>query len=253
MPFRHDLAAKFIYEYKGYLQFHSTLEALKSAYRSLFTCSQLLTILDPPSGYISPSIDLVGGIDRILKKVEDGYYISQYDFDSELRDFVYRSNDGHLQLGLCSLEIMHFEHDVPLVSISKDGLDVPDIYTVCECFLFYAILKLVNKLIADARLKMNGFKDISPIVEINGADVVYFLEAHIAITSGLHDPDARYMIWPTFLSTRPLSLPQHTLFTDNSKGTITSSPPQQQTSPVSTLEALGPLTSVSGPAPPLKF
>jgi hypothetical protein len=45
--------------------------------------------------------------------------------------------------------------------------------------------------IVDAELKLNGTKDVSPVVQINGVDAVYYLEANVAITLGLQDPDAR--------------------------------------------------------------
>ncbi|KAE8364651.1 hypothetical protein BDV27DRAFT_145154 [Aspergillus caelatus] len=145
MPFRSDLAVKFVDDYAKYLQFHSTASMLK----------------DPPSSYISTGVDLWGG---------------QYDFDSDLKYLTSRANDGHLHVGLCSLEIMHFEHGVPLVSISPDGIQLPRIYT------YY-----------DAEMKLRGTEAaISSVYRIQDMDPVYYLQANIGVTMGLHDPDARY-------------------------------------------------------------
>ncbi|KAE8351275.1 hypothetical protein BDV28DRAFT_23233 [Aspergillus coremiiformis] len=72
--------------------------------------------------------------------------------------------------------IMHFEHGVPLASISSDGLQLPEIYA------YY-----------DAEAKLHGtVANISPVVQINGMDPAYYLQANIAVTIGLQDPDARY-------------------------------------------------------------
>ncbi|KAJ5366114.1 hypothetical protein N7541_000055, partial [Penicillium brevicompactum] len=160
MPFRSDLAVKFVDEYAKYLQFHATASMLK----------------DPPSGYISTGVDLWGGLQRIRQKASDNVYSSQYDFDSDLKYLTSRASDGHLSVGLCSLEIMHFEHDMPLVSISPDGVQLPRIYT------YY-----------DAEMKLRGTEaEISPVYRIEDMDPVYYLQANIGVTIGLQDPDARY-------------------------------------------------------------
>ena len=115
MPFRSTLAVQLIDDYMGYLQFHSTIENLK----------------DPPTGYISPPVDLIGGLETVRRKAAANFYTSQYDFDWEINSLISRAHDGHLTVGLCSQEIMHFEHGVPLVSVSGDGLQLPELYTYC--------------------------------------------------------------------------------------------------------------------------
>ncbi|GAB1317655.1 Peptidase S41 family protein ustP [Madurella fahalii] len=158
MPFYPELAVKFLDEYAKYLQFHATIDAIK----------------EPPSSYISTSVDLLQGIERIRGKATENLYPSQYHFDYDLRYLVSRANDGHLGLELCSLSIMHFEHGVPLVSLSRDGLELPKIYTYSD---------------AEA---MAGGAEMSPVIYINGQDPTYFLQANIGVTVGLQDPDARY-------------------------------------------------------------
>ncbi|KIE02819.1 peptidase S41 family protein, partial [Metarhizium majus ARSEF 297] len=111
---------------------------------------------------------------HILKLV-NGLYSSQFDFDWHLGRSISKANDGHLTLSLCSQRIMHFEHAPPLVSLSTDGLELPSIFTF-----------------RDAKLKLAGFPGISPLVEINGVEAAYFLEANYAIRLGYQDPDARY-------------------------------------------------------------
>ncbi|KAI4863022.1 peptidase S41 family protein [Hypoxylon rubiginosum] len=159
MPFRPDLASQFIDEYMGYLQFHSTINVLR----------------DPPHSYISPSIDLLAGFEKIRNRLTSGSYISQFDFDWDITTLISRANDGHLNIGLCSQEIFRFELDIPLVSISKDGLQLPQLYTL-----------------HDLKSKGEELEQASPIVEINGVEAVYYLEANHAMLLGFQDPDARY-------------------------------------------------------------
>lgn len=105
-----------------------------------------------------------------------GAFTSQYEFDTALHRLISRGNDGHLQVGLCSLEIFRFEHGVPLVSISTDGTDIPHLYTYSD-----ALIKHQQRAQA-----------VSEIVEINGLEANYYLQSQIAITLGYQDPDARY-------------------------------------------------------------
>ncbi|KAE8380869.1 hypothetical protein BDV26DRAFT_279173 [Aspergillus bertholletiae] len=131
---------------------------------------------DPPSGYISTSVDLLGRLLQVREKASAKVYLSQYDFDSDIRYLISRANDGHLNINLCSMGIMHFEHGVPLVSISSDGLQLPKIYS------YY-----------DAEAKLHGtVASVSPVYQIEGMDPVYYLQANIGVTIGLQDPDARY-------------------------------------------------------------
>jgi hypothetical protein len=90
---------------------------------------------------------------------------------------------------------MHFEHELPLVSVSEDGLELPSIYTFRK-FCLYTIVRFILTIGKDdAKLKLDGFTQISPVVEINEVDAPYFLEANYAIRLGYQDPDAR-LVFP---------------------------------------------------------
>lgn len=77
-----------------------------------------------------PSTDLLGGIDTILGKVNNNVYSSQFEMDLEVSNLIKSAYDGHLNFQLCSPSIFGYEIDMPLVSISSDGLSVPEIYTL---------------------------------------------------------------------------------------------------------------------------
>ncbi|KAF5711440.1 peptidase S41 [Fusarium globosum] len=155
MPFYPELAVSFIDELTKYIQWQSTLEALKN----------------PPETYTSSPTDILGG----LKKIRSTNFSSQWDFDGAINALLNTANDGHLRVDLCSTTLFSFvRNSIPLVSISKDGLDTPEIYTK-----------------ADALLLNNTKVKVSPIVSIDGQDPVKYLQK-IAATERFQDPDARY-------------------------------------------------------------
>lgn len=134
----------------GNLQFHSTVEIIKSLcprfnYGVHFTIH--IDNADPPPDYISTSVDIIGGLEATREKTARNFSTNQFDFDLKTTYSISRANDGHLAIGLCSQVLMHLEHGVSLVSVSEDGLQPPELYTFCKfcrrelCFLF---MKLVS-------------------------------------------------------------------------------------------------------------
>ncbi|KAK3949204.1 hypothetical protein QBC32DRAFT_400400 [Pseudoneurospora amorphoporcata] len=161
MPFDSARAVQFIDEYLKHVQFQSTLDSLKH----------------PPPGYITPSIDLLKGFSKIRNKAVSNTYKSQYEFDNAIKSLIHRANEGHLEIHLCSHQVFRFHRSPPLVSISSDGLELPNIYTWDDV----------------KRLRDGGSeKEVSHLAEINGVDATYFLQAHLGIQFEYHDPDARY-------------------------------------------------------------
>lgn len=79
-----------------------------------------------------PPTDLLGGVDQILAKAESNSYSSQFAMDLDLSRFIDAAHDGHLTLQLCSQTVFSYEIDLPLVSVSSDGLAIPQIYTLSE-------------------------------------------------------------------------------------------------------------------------
>lgn len=113
IPFDSKRGTEFIEELKKYLQFHSTTETLKN----------------PPSGYLSPPADLFGGFDRISQQAADNKYTCQEDFDTDIHNLLVSAYDGHLNAeGFCSQALFLYHISMPVVSISTDGLEIPEIY-----------------------------------------------------------------------------------------------------------------------------
>ncbi|KAJ5263270.1 Interphotoreceptor retinol-binding [Penicillium angulare] len=158
MPFDSERAGIFLNQVRKILEFQSTIDILKQ----------------PPSGYGMPSTDLLGGIDDILDKLNSNSYSSQFEMDLDVSHLINSAHDGHLVFQLCSQSIFKFNIDLPLVSISTDGLSLPDVYTL-----------------GDAKTQENGSKDVSPIESINGTAVADYLESY-AFSQSLQDRDAQY-------------------------------------------------------------
>ncbi|EDP56955.1 conserved hypothetical protein [Aspergillus fumigatus A1163] len=116
MPFDAEDAVKFVDEYRKYLQFQSTIENLKT----------------PPGQYSMPSTDLLGGLDNIRRKAQNHDYSSHWDFESDLTQLISSAHDAHLTLQLCSTVLFRFSNSVPLVSLSSDGLELPQVYTLAS-------------------------------------------------------------------------------------------------------------------------
>ncbi|KAJ5772405.1 Interphotoreceptor retinol-binding [Penicillium odoratum] len=158
MPFDSDRAVVFLNQVRKMLEFQSTVDILKN----------------PPSGYDMPSTDLLGGIDSILEKVDNGEYSSQFEMDLDVSSLISSAHDGHLAFQLCSQSIFSFQIDLPLISISSDGLSLPEVFTL-----------------SDARAQKSGSKDVSSIESINGTAVADYLELY-ALSQSLQDRDAQY-------------------------------------------------------------
>ncbi|KAI0859884.1 hypothetical protein F4860DRAFT_515381 [Xylaria cubensis] len=183
LPFNASRADSFLVEIRKYIQFQSTLEVLKS----------------PPNTYASPAVDILGGLDKISNTT----YKNQYDFDLDIGNLIRSANDGHFFMTPCSLAPFAFQRDeIGLISVSEDGRKTPEIYVG-----------------ADLQALASGSTIISPVVTVNGQDVITYLET-VADLQGNQDPDARWntlfvsaaavasvgsselLLWGTFTSDR---------------------------------------------------
>lgn len=63
------------------------------------------------------------------QQAADNKFGNQFEFDTALSDFFISAKDGHLSLVPCSFMPFMFVGHESLVSISSDGLQLPQIYT----------------------------------------------------------------------------------------------------------------------------
>ena len=85
---------------------------------------------DPPRGYLSEGVDLLGGLDDITAKLkaETPAYTNEFDFVTDLRGLVRRARDAHFGFVNILLDLFTPRPGVEFASISKDGLALPEIF-----------------------------------------------------------------------------------------------------------------------------
>ncbi|PLN85663.1 peptidase S41 family protein [Aspergillus taichungensis] len=161
MPFDVKRAVAFIEDLKKYYQWHSTLDYVKNP--------PLGAPMGPPGPF-----DLMGKLDEISARASNGGFHSQYEFDYEVAESTWSVNNLAIGASFCSTSLFFFDLQMPLVSISTDGVALPQIYTA-----------------ADAALVGKANNSISPVIAINGRPAVEEIKK-LATLSGFPDADAGY-------------------------------------------------------------
>ncbi|OAQ72032.1 peptidase s41 family protein [Pochonia chlamydosporia 170] len=143
-----------------YVEYHSTIELLKS----------------PPPEYLTPGVDIIGGMDAMRQKLRNKGYQSQVDVMTDLHSLFVAANDDHFGYtpGIFA-PFRQFREGLDVVSISSDGRALPEIFAAQDIFE-----------------SGNDTSNPSPIATINGQDVYEFLENDsMRVPQSSHDPDAR--------------------------------------------------------------
>jgi hypothetical protein len=158
VPFNAAVASRFIDFYNQTLQFQSTLAFLKS----------------PPEGYQQPPVDVQQELENIRANISSGGYTNQYAFEAQIQLLISRLHDNHVQLDAGILSAFRFASPYTLVSVSPDGLQVPQVY-------------LQEHILAANKEGSTA----SPIVKINDVDAIDYLTALVAPNSdGFVEPHA---------------------------------------------------------------
>ncbi len=119
VPFNPAVASKFIKYYNDTIKFQSTLSYLKT----------------PPASYQQPAVDVIGGLERIQAQINNGAFANQYEFEATLQTLIYAMNDGHVNLIAGILGAFSFGSQYSIVSVSKDGLQLPKVYLTGNDYL----------------------------------------------------------------------------------------------------------------------
>ncbi|KAH6844535.1 hypothetical protein B0I37DRAFT_312394 [Chaetomium sp. MPI-CAGE-AT-0009] len=146
--------------------------------RPLFEWQSTLDDLrDPPEGYLSEGVDLLGGLNDIAAKLhkERGGYKNEFEFLADLYTLTtVRPRDYHFKYVTSIFDLFSFPRPARFVSISEDGVSVPKIY-----------------LHADVRHADHGYTP-SPVSTIDGIPALEFLQKESVKNGRCHDPDARF-------------------------------------------------------------
>ncbi|KAH7378817.1 hypothetical protein BKA66DRAFT_420772 [Pyrenochaeta sp. MPI-SDFR-AT-0127] len=163
--------AKLIEDLKLYVKWQSNIAYLKS----------------PPEEYNEQPVDIMGQLDNMKKQLASGGFKSEYDFQMSMMDLFKSAYDNHFAWQPDILaSAMQFQRPpgTELVSVSADGMAMPEIFTYRD------VLKANND---------SSFRP-SPVKSINGVNVKDFL-ANASTEADFHDADTR---WNAMFPSQPL-------------------------------------------------
>ena len=112
VPFNPAVATRFIDYFNTTIQFQSTLAYLRN----------------PPAGYQQPAVDVLDALEHIQQNITDGYYKNEYAFEANFQALIYSMHDMHVDISAGALSAFSFGSPYYLLSVSKDGKQVPQVY-----------------------------------------------------------------------------------------------------------------------------
>lgn len=151
--------------------------------------SNVAYLKNPPKGYTEQPVDVVGELNNMKRQLtaETETSMTEYDFQMGIMDIFSRAYDNHFAWQPDILaSAMQFQRPPgsELVSISSDGIAIPEI------FIYRDIVKANSD---------TSFTP-SPIDTINGVDVKDYLK-NASIEGDFHDADTR---WNALFPSQPL-------------------------------------------------
>lgn len=99
--------------------------------RPIFEWQSTLDYLrEPPRGYLSEGVDLLGGLDDIAATLnKDRGYANEFEFLADLYTLIsVRVRDVHFRYWGMLMNLFTFRMGAQFVSISEDGLSAPKIF-----------------------------------------------------------------------------------------------------------------------------
>lgn len=141
---------------------------------ALYSCEEALDSLkNPPSDWPYPPHDVRGELEKVKSKVKNQEYANEYDFEVDLFEKVFApAHSGHFIFYPDLLvNPWYWSRTVSLVSVSKDGSELPEIYFRDDI--------------------LDDVPDPSRLAKINGVDAQTFIK-DLVFRAAPQDPDAGY-------------------------------------------------------------
>lgn len=131
---------------------------------------------NPPPGYLQAAVDIYGELATIQAKLSNGSYANEYQFEFELYRVFQTAHDGHFRYSPTLVAgIFNFARPQPIVSVSVDGVSLPQLY-----------------LYADIVAQSAGASFTPSVINlIDGEDAVTYVK-NLSSFGSLQDPDALY-------------------------------------------------------------
>lgn len=113
VPINNDDATALVKSILPYIEWQSDLSYLKN----------------PPKGSPILAVDIKAELNRILSDIKDRKYANEHAFQMDLFKVFQSVHDGHFRFlpDLIS-KALQFRRPVGLVSVSRDGIEIPRIY-----------------------------------------------------------------------------------------------------------------------------
>ncbi|VUC27276.1 unnamed protein product [Clonostachys rosea] len=143
VPLVPDDALETINYLKNYSNFDTTLSFLKK----------------PPPSYQKPGVDVMGRLDQVADNIRNGKYKNQREFEIDIWAITAESSEGHFHIELGLLGIFSWFLNDTIVSLSRDGKELPQIYARSD----------IESLISNP----------SPIIELGGEPAFEYLRNYI--------------------------------------------------------------------------
>ncbi|KAF2660809.1 hypothetical protein K491DRAFT_711398 [Lophiostoma macrostomum CBS 122681] len=159
-----------IQELKRLAQFQSNLNYMKDG-----------TLKDGPDGVLhNEPVDILGELDAIATGVQNGTYESEFEVQFTISQLLKSGGDNHFSWRADIMDPLRFLHDrFALVSLSKDGKNLPKVYVQRDLFSAY-------------NASSPGNFTPSAIKTIDGKSVVDYINDFATTNNGWHDADAQW-------------------------------------------------------------
>lgn len=81
-----------------------------------------------------PAVDILGGLNNISATAVAGGFASEYDFQLSIVELISAAHDGHFAYRPDVFKTFIFRNNLvtDLVSVSRDGKELPKLYHYCE-------------------------------------------------------------------------------------------------------------------------
>jgi hypothetical protein len=142
--------------------------------------STLSQLKNPPAEYVEkvqPPVDIIGGLNEIISRIDAGSFKNEYDFGWSLYSLIQSAHDGHFSyIPDIVGGIFAWGRPVPLVSVSEDGQQLPAVFAFAD--------------VIGTQYKNISYTP-SPVVEIDGVGVDDWM-MNWSQYGSLQDRDALY-------------------------------------------------------------
>jgi hypothetical protein len=131
IPINKDAAVALVESILPYVEWQSGLFS-PSLSENRLIAQDLEFLDDPPKGYQEPAIDVIGSLREIIREIIKGGYDNEHEFQAELFQTFNAVHDGHFRFVPDLLNRIAFRRRVQLVSVSRDGVELPRVYVKSE-------------------------------------------------------------------------------------------------------------------------